>query len=72
MEWISVEEKLPEDWAIVQIVEENGYKRMPHIGEYRHNLGKWRIDGCFEHTNGWIEDTKTFKVTHWMPLPKSP
>ena len=70
--WIPVTERLPEDYAIVQIVEDNGFAWMPHIGEYRHGLGKWRIPGCFEETNDWLEDIQMFHVTHWMPLPKPP
>lgn len=70
--WIPVTERLPEDYAIVQIVEDNGYKWLPRIGEYRKCLDEWRIEGAFENSNGWLEDTKMFKVTHWQPLPEPP
>lgn len=56
--WISVEEKLPEERAVVLVVrEENLYGREVTIGWTR--CGKWELPiGA--------------KITHWMPLPEPP
>ena len=61
---------VPTDYCIVQIQEDNGYLWIPKVGEYRASIGKWRIEGAFEHSNGWLEDTEHFKVIAWQPLPE--
>lgn len=73
-EWIPVKENgpCPDDWAIVQVMEtDNGFLWLPKIGEYRHGKNKWRIEGIFESTNGWLEGDfeKDFKVIAWKRLP---
>ena len=58
-EWISVEERLPDEELVFCLV---------CIGPY-----KW-IYIC-EFSNGiWYEDNgpRVFGVTHWMPLPEPP
>ena len=71
-EWISVDERLPDnkeqDWVLAQVVEDNGYRHIPKVMEYRQSKNDW-----FEETYGWIsEHNGAFTVTHWMPLPLAP
>jgi len=56
--WISVEERLPEERAVVLVVrDEKLYGRTVTIGWHR--CGKWELPiGA--------------KITHWMPLPEPP
>jgi len=71
MEWINVEDRLPErpeyDWVLVQVkmIPEN-YYGIPHVAELR--SGKWYIS----HFDLPLEETCGVKVTHWMPLPGIP
>ena len=70
MQWISVNEKLPErplyDWVLVAIklVPENWYG-VPRIAELR--SGVWYCTECEP-----LEETLSVKVTHWMELPDNP
>ena len=62
-EWISVEEKLPEDGGyVVCIAKRNPFSRfMPMVA---------RIE-----KNGWVNPmTEQYisEVTHWLPMPKPP
>ena len=71
-EWISVDDRLPDnkehDWVLAQVVEDNGYMRIPKVMEYRQSRNDW-----FEETYGWLsEHNGLFSVTHWMPLPQPP
>ena len=77
MEWISVEEKLPERgvcvlawgdlWASVG---------MCFFGTGEEHWHYCHVDGdCKEVTWRWHEDGSTVRktnVTHWMPLPEPP
>ena len=70
--WISVEDRLPDnsqyDWVLVQIVEDNGYKHIPCVMEYRQNKSDW-----FNEFYGWLSNHNgVFKVTHWQPIPEPP
>ena len=58
MEWIKVEDRLPEAGVNVFIYESDG---MMEIGEY--NVDHW-IES--------IEYRLRYDVTHWMPLPEPP
>jgi hypothetical protein len=66
MEWIKVSDRLPELDNNVLIYVDNqrtvfeGY----YHGEYENRFNSWDVC-CNEHL---VID----KVTHWMPLPKSP
>lgn len=63
-EWISVEEKLPEDGQIVLFHQKNGFI---YCAEY--------FAGNSIMSTGWFIDNDCWEaeeVTHWMPLPKSP
>jgi len=72
MEWISVKDRLPDnkddDWVLACIQEDNGYKWIPKVCEYRQNKNDWWCERL-----GWLSRHKgCFVVTHWMPLPKPP
>ena len=61
-EWISVEDRLPEE-------------KVNCIVHYRHaycdNDGYWAIGFCFYDGEKFQFDS-AYKVTHWMPLPQPP
>jgi len=58
MEWIKVEDRLPEIGVNVFIYESDG---MMEIGEYN-------VDSWIESRECILRDD----VTHWMPLPEPP
>ena len=61
-EWISVEDRLPEE-------------KVNCIVHYKHaycnNDGYWAIGFCF-YDGEEFRLNPAYKVTHWMPLPKPP
>lgn len=59
--WISVEEKLPEDYEDVVIIMRNGASSWYRVA-YR-EYGGWSFGGGRR-----VND----EVTHWMPLPEPP
>ena len=63
-EWVSVEERLPEDKQIVLFHQKNGFIYCAEYFAGNKLLSPaWFIDNdCWE----------AGEVTHWMPLPKSP
>ena len=70
MEWISVEDRLPEDDKLKVV--RYGYKNGRNLGIdlSRYYLPANQIDKkywCFDFLN-----TQNTKVTHWMPLPEPP
>lgn len=71
-EWISVDDKLPEeyDWVLASAVSNKDYKLrfVPYIAAI-HN-GKWAAKEVFDSDD--IENWDHVKITHWMPLPDSP
>lgn len=69
-EWISVKERLPEDYIPVLVVYLGFYDRQPHSDLIAiRNRGKW----CFYEGNP-VNNNKEVSVpiTHWMPLPELP
>lgn len=60
--WISVEERLPEGYSLVLIWDNDTV----YVATFE--------DGVFnEHNLGWDGSSAVnSRVTHWMPLPKSP
>ena len=71
-EWISVKDRLPNnsehDWVLGQITEDNGYRWIPEVVEYRERIGDWHCEGL-----GWLKaHNGAFAVTHWQPLPEPP
>jgi hypothetical protein len=70
--WIPVTERLPDntkdDWVLAQIVENNGYRWIPKVVEYRERKEDWYCEEL-----GWLKNHNGFfSVTHWMPLPNPP
>lgn len=71
-DWISVGERLPEDWTLVIAVNDAGAmcilnhiwqnKQYPKLG-YLGSLEEERYDG--------VQD-RLQNITHWMPLPQPP
>ena len=59
--WISVEERLPEDYEDVVIIMRNGASSWYRVA-YR-EYGGWSLGGGRRVTD---------EVTHWMPLPEPP
>lgn len=59
--WISVEERLPEDYEDVVIIMRNGASSWYRVA-YR-EYGGWSFGGGRRVTD---------EVTHWMPLPEPP
>ena len=57
MEWISVNDRLPERMQPVIVCRDNGKVEQGYrdVGDW------WKVYG-----------TRTKKVTHWMPLPEPP
>jgi hypothetical protein len=59
MNWISVEDSLPEEG-----------KRCLIYGEDRISIGKY--DSPIWHEDEWDRDYGCPKITHWMPFPEEP
>jgi hypothetical protein len=56
--WVSVEERLPEDWVSVD------------TWNLKKNIRAYRADGeWFDAAHDWMLDNT---VTHWMELPDGP
>ncbi len=69
MNWISVQERLPEPQSCVLV----------HIRDCRSFGWTYNVEIGFMKNNKWREpylgkviEDKDIKVTHWMPLPDSP
>jgi hypothetical protein len=59
--WISVKDRMPENFQPVIVCCEDG-KGQPIVEQGYKDIGDW-----------WnIYGTRTKYVTHWMPLPKAP
>lgn len=56
--WISVDDRLPEEYTHVIVCDEDG-----NVGEAVYSKG-----GYFE----WVENERIAFSTHWMPLPEPP
>jgi hypothetical protein len=77
-EWISVKDRLPEDYTFVLV-----YSHMPGESEpcpitiARWNTEEWETL-CNENQNNacasgdLFRSTESEEITHWMPLPKPP
>lgn len=71
-EWISVKDRLPDNseynWVLASVQEDNGYRWIPKVMEYRESKNDW-----YSEETGWLSNHNgAFIVTHWMPLPKPP
>ena len=71
MDWISVEDRLPESGEYVFIVIEMKYEYESEI-EKVVDIGWLNVDDDFDMINDWDEGQQYFKITHWQPivLPK--
>ena len=65
-EWISVEDKLPEDLETVLALCKDGGMFVGRYARYI-SCGKWEIWTAMKSTR-----TVSRRVTHWMPLPPPP
>jgi len=76
-EWISVEDRLPENADHVLINElwdkdnnkNSTYYLASFMKRYRDDNGKYRSNGFFIESDGSV---KKELVTHWRPLPQAP
>lgn len=59
-EWISVDERLPEEGILVIVCDKNAKDAASFISFYFHERKVWSFCGM------------TFHPTHWMPLPEPP
>jgi len=76
-EWISVKEKLPDNYKpYLCILESNDYcneHRWCNVLFYDFNVNKWShhdVSCCYENDIEYL--TSWYKVTHWMKLPPLP
>ena len=73
-EWISVEDRLPEDRGHYLVMLETdgniGFEVHEHLIRiiYFGSTG-WRLP---QHYPKWIHEALKQEVTHWMPLPEPP
>ena len=72
MNWIRVEDRLPENKDEVLVWEK--WSTIPFIGYW--NGRDWFVDHTFANVTGWdggIEDRIEQKyISHWQPLPPAP
>lgn len=67
MNWISVNDKLPEEGQCVLIYQNNPWEKDYNILVLKYEYGAFR-DVDYEDKEYGIYEL----VTHWMPLPKKP
>lgn len=67
-EWISVEERLPEDSVFVLVVNDDGQMM---IARYNHGVPRWEYKYTNYDWDVWDDDLQG-PITHWMPLPEPP
>ncbi len=72
MEWISVEDKLPEIDEHV-LISNGNYVNFGWIDSNYYNYETDELQECWVGANlGWDGDSDKVEVTHWMPIPKPP
>ncbi len=67
MDWISVEDRMPELGEYVFIVIEMKYEYESEI-EKVVDIGWLNVDGDFDMINDWNEGQQYFKITNWQPI----
>ena len=75
MEWISVNDKLPEYDIMVLWIREDGLifiADIDHDNDWYHFQEIYGNDCLGFDSSKMMEDTIEVKITHWMPLPKPP
>jgi len=65
LEWISVEDRLPDDDVNVLCYELEGYEIRGHYTETM-DYGNGELVPLF------MSDGRYISITHWMPLPEPP
>ena len=74
MEWISVDDRLPDTYQEVLVFGNDEYNNLGRgvwIGYYRYD--DWHIVNNGDYIDGgYGRDYINSKITHWMPLPKPP
>ena len=65
--WISVEERLPEEQDDYLIVLEIGSNQIVEIGYYLKEYGL-----CVHDVYRYTDYKISYKITHWMPVPEPP
>lgn len=63
MDWISVNDRLPELWVSV-LVYMPGERPLPTVHQGYLSPTGW--------VGGWILGRETDEITHWMPMPEGP
>jgi hypothetical protein len=58
-QWVSVDDRLPDDDGWVLLIERDGTMRARFI---------YLSDGCSLNDNGWLN----LRVVYWMPFPEPP
>ena len=72
-EWISVEDRLPQSIINKVLVYcENGYIGYGHYEKYQGEETWYNLESGEPFASWNLENCSPYKVTHWMPLPKSP
>lgn len=66
-EWISVNDRLPEQYKYVLAVFSNEEMVVACVFDYDEDVAHWRA----QIDMGWESDMD-FDPTHWMPLPEPP
>ena len=68
-EWISVDDKLPDDEHDTLLVVLKSITEKPHSGDVAVDTDAfYTSEGYFRFWGS----SKEYKVTHWMPLPEPP
>lgn len=61
-EWISVNDRLPEESAYYIVAAHDGHVLRTTFVKWQKRLNRWDITGARTY----------WRITHWMPLPKPP
>jgi len=69
MEWIDVNDRLPEFGNYLV-----AYQNPSDINKRFYVITSWMVRGKWYYDNSGIEpaEDQTLKITHWMPLPEPP
>ena len=73
MNWIKVEDKLPEEGVNVLAIENSKLKLMAlcYVSDDNNNM-TWAWCQVYDGLDGEAYFDDEYEVTHWMPLPEHP
>ena len=71
-EWIPASEPPKKITNKVIVLCKNGYRGFGHYEDYKGKQTWYNLESCKPFTDWDLEDCESYKVTHWMPLPKPP